>query len=94
MVNIDDPYGRRLAAEPDLAGRLVTYGCGPDAMVRAEEIRLSETASAFRAVTPWGAVRVALGFAGRFNVMNALAAMAVAARSGRRWRPWPPPSRR
>jgi UDP-N-acetylmuramoyl-L-alanyl-D-glutamate--2,6-diaminopimelate ligase len=77
VVNIDDPYGRRLVAEPDLASRVVTFGCGPDAMVKADDIRLSETASAFRAVTPWGAVRVALGFAGRFNVMNALAAMAV-----------------
>ncbi len=77
VVNIDDAYGRRLAAEPHLAGRLVTYGCRPDAMVRAEDIRLSEASSAFRAVTPWGGVDVSLGFSGRFNVMNALAAIAV-----------------
>ena len=77
VVNIDDAYGRRLAAEPVLAGRLVTYGCGPEAMVRAEDIRLTETASAFRAVTPWGAAEVRLAFAGRFNVMNALAALGV-----------------
>lgn len=77
VVNLDDAYGRRLAAEPNLAGRLVTYGCGPDALVRAEDVRLSETESAFRAVTPWGEVDVELGFAGRFNVSNALAAMAV-----------------
>lgn len=75
VVNIDDAYGRRLAAEPALADRLVTYGCGPEAMVRAEDIRLSETASAFRAITPWGEADVRLGFAGRFNVMNALAAL-------------------
>jgi UDP-N-acetylmuramoyl-L-alanyl-D-glutamate--2,6-diaminopimelate ligase len=77
VVNIDDPYGRRLATEPARAGRLVTYGCHPDAMVRAEDIRLSETASGFRAVTPWGEIQVNLRCAGRFNVMNALAAMAV-----------------
>ena len=46
-------------------------------MVRAEDIRLSETASIFRAVTPWGEGSVNLNFAGRFNVMNALAALAV-----------------
>ena len=77
VVNGDDPYGRLLAAEPALAGRLVTYGCGPDAQVRAGDIRLSETASVFRAYTPWGEVPVELGLAGRFNVMNALAALAV-----------------
>lgn len=77
VVNLDDEHGRRLAVEPNLAGRIVTFGCAPGAMVRAEDIRLSETASAFRAVTPWGGVDVELGFAGRFNVSNALAALAV-----------------
>lgn len=76
-VNIDDAYGRRLAAEPNLAGRLVTFGCHPEALVRAENIQVSEMGSAFRAVTPWGEIRVDLGLAGRFNIMNALAAMSV-----------------
>ena len=77
IVNVDDAYGRRLAAESALAGRLVAFGCGPEAMVRAEDVRLSETSAVFRAVTPWGETRVELAFAGRFNVMNALAAMAA-----------------
>ena len=76
-VNLDDPYGRRLAAEPFLAGNRLAFGCHPDAHVRAEDIRLSEKASVFRAVTPWGEARVELGFAGRFNVSNALGAMSV-----------------
>ena len=76
-VNVDDPYGRRLAADPSLAGRCVAYGCQSQAVVRAEEIRLSETSSAFRVVAPWGEFRAELGLAGRFNVYNALAAMAV-----------------
>ena len=77
IVNVDDPYGRRLAADPRLAGRLVTYGVGSEAVVRAADIRLSETSSAFRAIGPWGETPVELAFAGRFNVMNALAALAV-----------------
>jgi UDP-N-acetylmuramoyl-L-alanyl-D-glutamate--2,6-diaminopimelate ligase len=77
VVNIDDPYGRRLAAEPFLAGRLLTFGCHPEAKVRAEDIRLSETTSAFRAITPWGDIRVDMDLSGRFNVSNALGAMAV-----------------
>ena len=52
VVNLDDPYGRRLATEPSLAGRLVTFGCGPEAMARAEEIRLAEASSSFRTITP------------------------------------------
>ncbi|NCA81123.1 MAG: UDP-N-acetylmuramoyl-L-alanyl-D-glutamate--2,6-diaminopimelate ligase [Opitutae bacterium] len=76
-VNIDDPYGRRLAAEPFLAGHRLTFGCHPDAQVRAEDIHLSEKDSGFRAVTPWGEIRVDLGLAGRFNVSNALGAMSV-----------------
>ena len=77
IVNLDDPYGRRLAAEPGLAGRLVTFGFDPAAMVRALDLRLSETGSSFRAATPWGETRVELALAGRFNVMNALSAMAA-----------------
>ena len=77
IVNVDDPYGRRLAAEPGLAGRLVTYGFAPAAMVRALDLRLSETGSSFRATTPWGETRVELALAGRFNAMNALSAMAA-----------------
>ena len=77
VVNVDDPYGRRLAADPALAGRLITFGCDPSARVRASDLRLSETGSSFLAATPWGEMRVELALAGRFNVMNALAAMAV-----------------
>ena len=77
VVNIDDPYGLRLAAEPALAKRLVTFGTDPAALVRASDLRLSEAGSAFLVSAPWGEVRVALGLPGRFNVLNALAAMAV-----------------
>lgn len=77
VVNLDDSYGRRLAADPGLAGRLATFGTGPEAMVRATDLRLAEARSAFRVATPWGAVEMELGLAGRFNVLNALAAVAV-----------------
>ncbi len=76
-VNIDDPYGRRLAGEAFLAGRLFTFGCHSDAVVRAVDIRLSEKSSSFRVLSPWGEVPVNLRMAGRFNVSNALGAFAV-----------------
>jgi UDP-N-acetylmuramoyl-L-alanyl-D-glutamate--2,6-diaminopimelate ligase len=77
VVNLDDPYGRRLAAEPVLAGRVLGYGLGAGPPVRAEDVRLTEADSAFRAVTPWGEADGRLGWPGRFNVSNALAALAV-----------------
>ncbi len=76
-VNIDDPYGRRLANEAFLAGRLFTFGCHPEAQVRAVDIQLSEAGSTFRALTPWGEMAVQLNLAGRFNISNALGALAV-----------------
>lgn len=76
-VNVDDEHGRLLANDPALADRLITYGCRADAMVRAEDVRLSANGSSFRVVTPWGQISVELAAAGRFNVMNALAALAV-----------------
>lgn len=76
-VNVDDDHGRILAGDPALAERLITYGCGAAAMVRAEDVRLSASGSAFRARTPWGEIPVELAFAGRFNVLNALAAISV-----------------
>jgi len=77
VVNLDDPYGRRLAADPGLAGRLITCGTDPAAIVRAGDLRLAETGSAFQVTAPWGEAQVALRLPGRFNVLNALAAMAV-----------------
>ena len=76
-VNIDDPYGRRLASEAFLDGRLFTFGCHPEALVRAVDIQLSEKNSTFRALTPWGEISVQLSLAGRFNVSNALGALTV-----------------
>lgn len=81
-TNLDDEYGRRLAADPALAGRVVGYGTGPEAEVRASGAKISETGSEFLAETPWGKVRVRTPLAGRFNVYNALAALATCGTMG------------
>jgi UDP-N-acetylmuramoyl-L-alanyl-D-glutamate--2,6-diaminopimelate ligase len=77
IVNLDDPYGRRLASEPGIAARVLTYGRSPDALIRAEEVRLSASGSAFRVVSPWGEGEATLRLLGGYNVSNALAALAV-----------------
>jgi UDP-N-acetylmuramoyl-L-alanyl-D-glutamate--2,6-diaminopimelate ligase len=77
VVNVDDPYGARLAAELREAGapaRLVTVGIdAPDADLRATDIHSSFAGSSFRA----GGLALRSPLPGRFNVMNVLGAVAA-----------------
>ena len=78
-INIDDPYGDKLAAEFEAT----TFSATGDerADLRAVDLRLDATGSRFRCIGPDGEVDVALPLPGRFNVENALCALAVAWRS-------------
>ncbi len=71
VVNVDDPLGAGLAAE---LGDALTVGLSPDAMLRAEDVRLSSDGSRFTLVGPDGSASVRLPLAGLFNVSNALVA--------------------
>ncbi|WWR53120.1 UDP-N-acetylmuramoyl-L-alanyl-D-glutamate--2,6-diaminopimelate ligase [Streptomyces sp. SCSIO 30461] len=83
VVNLDDEYGRRLAA--DSAIPVVTFSAEghPDADWRAEGVELGPLGSTFTAVGP-GGERVAAHapLPGAFNVANALAAIATLAVAG------------
>ena len=75
IVNVDDPYGRRLADElPDA----ITYAIESDARWRAEDVEFDAAGSSF---TLEG-VRVQMPLPGLFNVANALAAIASCAELG------------
>jgi UDP-N-acetylmuramoyl-L-alanyl-D-glutamate--2,6-diaminopimelate ligase len=75
VVNVDDPYGARLAQE--LRGQtseLVTVGIdSPDADLRATDVESSFTGSTFAA----GGLQLRSPLPGRFNVMNVLGAVAA-----------------
>ncbi|MEJ7797304.1 MAG: UDP-N-acetylmuramoyl-L-alanyl-D-glutamate--2,6-diaminopimelate ligase [Solirubrobacteraceae bacterium] len=74
VVNVDDPYGARLASELDLP-RVVTFGIeSGDADLRATDVRGDFAGSTFRA----GGLELRSPLPGRFNVLNVLGAVATA----------------
>jgi UDP-N-acetylmuramoyl-L-alanyl-D-glutamate--2,6-diaminopimelate ligase len=74
VVNLDDPYGRRLAEEIEGA---VTFAIDTDADYRAHDVRVDLNGSRFRLSTPGGERSLSLPLPGRFNVANGLAALAA-----------------
>src|SRR3954447_9240107 len=73
VVNVDDDYGRRLAAELDGA---ITFGVEREADYRARDVRFDLTGARFTCETPEGAVAMESPLPGLFNVQNVLAAVA------------------
>ena len=78
VVNVDDPYGRRLADQ--LA--TITYSVGGEADFRATDVEFDASGSGFTVTTPAGSAPVRIGLPGLFNVSNALAALAACMQLG------------
>jgi UDP-N-acetylmuramoyl-L-alanyl-D-glutamate--2,6-diaminopimelate ligase len=79
VVNVDDPYGARLAAELRGAGTppiRTLSPSGAEADYRALDASFDAAGSRFRCVSPGSEVEVRTPLAGHFNVENALAAIA------------------
>jgi UDP-N-acetylmuramoyl-L-alanyl-D-glutamate--2,6-diaminopimelate ligase len=85
VVNVGDPYGRRLAQEIDGAVMFAVEREGNEsppvppatAHYRATDLRCDFAGCRFTLHTPAGEREVALPLAGRFNVANALGALAA-----------------
>jgi UDP-N-acetylmuramoyl-L-alanyl-D-glutamate--2,6-diaminopimelate ligase len=73
VVNVDDPYGRRLAA---LLPAALTFGAGGD--VQAREVTLGARGITGVFATPRGPLPFASPLVGRYNLENLLAAVAAA----------------
>ena len=71
IVNVDDPYGARLAGE--LGQDVVTVGLDAKAQVRATDVRFDLHGSTFRL----DGVELRSPLPGRFNVLNVLCAVAA-----------------
>jgi len=78
IVNVDDPYGRRLAGEFDC---MTFSATGADADFTAHDVSFDAAGAHFTVKTPppvGGEVEVRTGLPGDFNVANALGAFAAA----------------
>ncbi len=75
VVNVDDPYGARLAASLDGP---VTFALDRDADYRATDVEIGLTGSRFTRVRKGLRAEVATPLRGRFNVYNVLGALAAA----------------
>ncbi|MGG2465509.1 Mur ligase family protein [Streptomyces sp. RGM 3693] len=84
VVNIDDEYGRRLAAgESEVPVTTFSAEGHPDADWRAADVELGALGSTFTVHGPGGVtLRAASPIAGPFNVSNALAAITALAVAG------------
>ncbi len=71
VVNVDDPWGRRLLRS---AVPVTTFGTDPSADVRAEDVRVTTEGLTFRV----GGTTFTSGLRGDFNVSNCLATIAAA----------------
>jgi UDP-N-acetylmuramoyl-L-alanyl-D-glutamate--2,6-diaminopimelate ligase len=82
VINIDDPFGAKLAkglAEgvAKLRTSMASDSTDKDAEVRADIVVTSAKGLSFNLVTPWGMRTVRSALLGRFNVANLLAVAAV-----------------
>jgi len=82
IINVDDPWGAKLAAREHVKARAITFGVQEEGAVGVEEVSVTAGGSRFRVVTPWGDAYVRLKLLGRFNVSNAMAAIACCAALG------------
>ena len=81
VLNVDDPYGRRLADELSCGsgGDCITYSAaGGDADLSARGVAFDSGGSRFLCLSPEGELEVETPLPGHFNVANALAALSVA----------------
>jgi UDP-N-acetylmuramoyl-tripeptide--D-alanyl-D-alanine ligase len=80
VLNADDPAAAAMAARA--VARVVMFGRGDAAQVRAEDVRLDAGRARFTLVAHGGRAPVALRLVGEHHVGNALAAAAVALELG------------
>ena len=77
IINIDDPYGRRLLEELPTSVRTVTTSIDSSADLCATDIRWDTNGTQFTLISPQGRATVQTRLLGKFNVYNCLSALGV-----------------
>jgi UDP-N-acetylmuramoyl-L-alanyl-D-glutamate--2,6-diaminopimelate ligase len=75
VVNVDDPWGKRLISELPLT--TVSFGLEPAAIVRAEQYKFSDAGIKGEVDYPGGQLKICSTLMGRHNLYNILAAVAA-----------------
>jgi UDP-N-acetylmuramoyl-L-alanyl-D-glutamate--2,6-diaminopimelate ligase len=78
IINVDDAYGRRLAADAQIEGPVTFALDDPAASFRASDLKSDLEGSSFTVHAPDGVHELRSPLRGRFNVYNVLAALAAA----------------
>jgi len=78
VLNLDDPYGVRLATDPEIAAPITFALEHPGATYRADDVRTGLSGSQFTLHSPDGVAELRSPLPGRFNVSNVMAAFAAA----------------
>jgi len=82
VINIDDPYGKKMLDIVGPNAQKVTYGIKNNALVSAQEIIKSAKHTSFLLKSDFGTLPIILNFIGEHNIYNALAAAAAALYNG------------
>jgi UDP-N-acetylmuramoyl-L-alanyl-D-glutamate--2,6-diaminopimelate ligase len=78
VINVDDAFGRKLAARIPAGVRVIHCGIdNADADIRAGDVRTHSDGLDFHLATPWGEASVHSALLGRFNVGNLLVVAGV-----------------
>ena len=78
VLNLDDPYGLRLATDPEIPSPITFALDHPGATYRADHVRTGLAGSRFTLHSPDGVAELRSPLRGRFNVSNVMAAFAAA----------------
>lgn len=83
VVNLDDPWGKKLLARLPADQARLTFGENPEAQVRATDIEYGFKDTRFRLTWPGGERELKSPLIGRYNLSNLLASVAAAIAIGR-----------
>jgi UDP-N-acetylmuramoyl-L-alanyl-D-glutamate--2,6-diaminopimelate ligase len=76
VINVDDPWGKKLRSQ--LSTPALTYGFGPGVDIRPETYTLSSRGITARLTTPFGPLEISSPLVGHYNLANIMAAAGTA----------------